>query len=187
MGGIPWSSQVGRHSDCHWKYFRATLVAFLARSDRERLVKWDWWVMGRDKYMRWVILIPFTKKKVKKIHDFLKQLEDKDSMLLGISIFEIHSEICFAFCLVHYFHFRALSQSTQETSFLLFYLPQRVLPALLRRTCSPPPGSTPNPAPPHHSLGGSVSLCQIFSLLCKKFSKFHLLWGIFLEYWKRVI
>lgn len=38
---------------------------------------------------------------------------------LGSTFFEIQSRICFAFCLVCYFWFTVLCQSTQETSVLL--------------------------------------------------------------------
>lgn len=70
---------------------------------------------------------------------FLKRVEDqdnrlfhegvenkilKDTIVSGILIIEIQSEICFVFSLVHCFHFKALCQSTQKPHFYCFLFPR---------------------------------------------------------------
>lgn len=82
--------------------------------------------------------------------------------------FEIQSEICRALCLVRWVHFKALCQSAQKASLLLFHVPRRVFPALLRWTCSPPPGSDGLEVSSAAPSVGMSPVCQTFTLLLLK-------------------
>lgn len=133
-----------------------------------------WW--GRDKYVRWILFFNIF---------FFYQVEGWENIISLSSREQDSKKICNIiwnvnfqdskwnlvwFFLVRYFYFKALCQSTQKTSFLLFRVPQRVFPFLLRWTCSPPPGSDDPTfalkfSPKPHSILECLPVCQTFSLL----------------------